>query len=152
MCSLAYQVYVHYREQEIWSDWMFSLVKLFKTNTLKSWRFSTACLTSCRLISSVEKVPFWWTSIVSDHRVLFLLLGGVGALLQGFWGTLGDLPSPRKEAYMQTRIPLSGMFVRSLNSRSYLHTGYHSVNPNPYLQALAKSPNGPILNRRDETS
>lgn len=58
------------------------------------------CLTSCRLISLVEKVPFRWTSSVSDHRVLFLLLGGVGvaALLQGFWGTPGALPSPRKEA------------------------------------------------------
>lgn len=57
-------------------------------------------LTSCRLISLVEKVPFWWTSSVSDHSVLFLLFGGVGAaaLLQGFWGTPGDLPSPRNEA------------------------------------------------------
>lgn len=58
-------------------------------------------LTSCRLISLVEKVPFWWTSSVSDHSMLFLLLGGVGAvgLLQGFWGTPGALPSPRKEAW-----------------------------------------------------
>lgn len=57
-------------------------------------------LTSCLLISLVEKVPFRWMSSVSDHSVLFLLLGGVGAaaLLQGFWGAPGDLPSPRKEA------------------------------------------------------
>lgn len=57
-------------------------------------------LTSCLLISLVEKVPFWWTSSVSDHSVLFLLFGGVGAaaLLQGFWGTPGDLPSPLNEA------------------------------------------------------
>lgn len=57
-------------------------------------------LTSCLLISLVEKVPFWCTSSVSDHSMLFLLLGGVGAgaLLQGLWGTPGDLPSPRNEA------------------------------------------------------
>lgn len=57
-------------------------------------------LTSCRLISWVEKVPFWWMSRVSDHRVLFLLFGGVGAaaLLHGFWGPPGVLPSPRSEA------------------------------------------------------
>lgn len=57
-------------------------------------------LTSCLLISLVEKVPFWCTSSVSDHSVLFLLLGGVGTgtLVQGFWGPTGDLPSPRNEA------------------------------------------------------
>lgn len=51
------------------------------------------------MISLEEKVPFWRLSSVSDHSVLFLLLGGVGtaALLQGFWGAPGDLPSPRKE-------------------------------------------------------
>lgn len=59
-------------------------------------------LTSCLLISLVEKVPFWWTSKVSDHSVLLRLLGGVGAaaLLHGFWGTPGvlpPLPSPRKD-------------------------------------------------------
>lgn len=46
----------------------------------------------------MEKVPFWWTSSVSDHNVLFLLLGRVGAALQGFWGPPGDFPSPRNEA------------------------------------------------------
>lgn len=59
-------------------------------------------LTSCLLISLVEKVPFWWTSRVSDQSVLLRLLGGVGAaaLLQGFcWGTPGDRPSPRNEAW-----------------------------------------------------
>lgn len=61
-----------------------------------------ALLTSCLLISLVEKVPFWWTSRVSDHSVLLRRLGGVGAaaLLQGFcWGTPGDRPSPRNEAW-----------------------------------------------------
>lgn len=58
-------------------------------------------LTSCRLISWVEKVPFWWMSSISDHSVLFLLLGGVGAavLPDAFWGLPGNLPSPRNEAY-----------------------------------------------------
>ncbi len=62
--------------------------------------FSVLILTSCRLISLVEKVPFWWMSSVSDHSMLFLRFGGVGAaaLLQGFWGMPGDLPSPRNEA------------------------------------------------------
>ena len=38
--------------------------------------------------------------MVSDQRVLFLLLGGVGAtaaLQHTFWGPPGDLPSPRKD-------------------------------------------------------
>lgn len=62
-------------------------------------------LTSCRLISWVEKVPFWWMSSISDHRVLFLLLGGVGAaaLPHAFWGAPGNLPSPRSEAYRREK-------------------------------------------------
>ena len=49
--------------------------------------------TSCLLISLVEKVLFWWTSRLSDHRVLFLRLVGVGPapLLLALRDIPGDL-------------------------------------------------------------
>ena len=49
--------------------------------------------TSCLLISLVEKVLFWWTSRLSDHRVLFLRLVGVGPtpLLVALRDIPGDL-------------------------------------------------------------
>jgi hypothetical protein len=45
------------------------------------------------LISLVEKVLFWWTSRLSDHRVLFLRLVGVGPapLLLALRDIPGDL-------------------------------------------------------------
>lgn len=88
-------------------------------------------------------------SSVSDQRVLFLLLGGVGAaaLLQGFWDTPGDLPSPRKEACR---------CEQDLNVRQ-IATGDQVVRCNAefcclgaYLDGLAEAPDGPILHRRYE--
>lgn len=88
-------------------------------------------------------------SSVSDHRVLFLLLGGVGtaALLQGFWDAPGDLPSPRKEACR---------WEEALNIRQ-VATGVQVVWCNEefcclgaYLDGLAEAPDGPILHRRYE--
>lgn len=71
----------------------------------QSPRWCDGGLTSCLLISWTEKVPFWWMSSVSDHSVLFLRLGGVGAaaLLHGFWSPPGILPSPRREACRRER-------------------------------------------------
>lgn len=120
-------------------------------------------LTSCRLISLVENVPFWWMSSVSDHSVLFLLLGGVGAaaLLQGFWGTPGDLPSPRNEACRseggsprcQTccNWKPSCVVQQSEQQRwSLLRVPFLWDATGAYLDGLAEAPDGPILHRRDE--
>lgn len=98
-------------------------------------------LTSCRLISLVDKVPFWWTSRVSDHSVLFLLFGGVGAaaLLQGFWGAPGDLPSLLKEAWTE----------EGRQTRPNGTTGSARAH-RAHLDGLAEAPDGPILHRGDE--
>jgi len=114
---------------------------------------SVLILTSCRLISFVENIPFWWTSCVSDHSALFLLLGGVGAaaLLQGLWGALGDLPSPRKEAWRWGKRSSQMTKSQARQSREEawppVPWGRHG---GAYLDGLAEAPHGPILHRRDE--
>lgn len=60
--------------------------------------------TSCLLISLVENALFWWTSRVSDHRVLFLRLVGVGpaVLLLALRDIPGDLLSLRNVLHYKT--------------------------------------------------
>lgn len=81
--------------------------------------------------------------------MLFLLLGGVGAaaLLQGFWGTPGNLPSPRKEAFRE-KDHMSDMLTEMSLSPQCAVFLLDAVSA--YLDGLAEAPDGPILYRRNE--
>lgn len=89
-------------------------------------------------------------SNVSDHKVLFLLLGGVGAaaLLQGFWGMPGNLPSPQKEAFRKKEHHMSDTLKGMSLSPQCAVFPLDAVSA--YLDGLGEAPEDPILYRRNE--
>lgn len=80
------------------------------------------CTTSCRLISLVENVLFWWTSRVSDHSVLFLRFVGVGptALLLALRDIPGDLPSLRSVLHYKRKTKIQFQLINVSSTTNLL--------------------------------